>query len=173
MRYRWFPVAIVLLTGTMGWGQTNAVSAVCASCHWAIYNAYRATPMARSARKLDAASSAESSASASFRHPSSGFAYRVSIRNGEYLLQFDNGRGGVRGEKPLAYAVGSGVRAFSYLIADDGFLYEAPVAYYAAAGNFGKCAEVTLRETPPCAISLTAAVWRRWPHGSVSGCRAR
>ena len=121
----------------MGWGQTNAVSAVCASCHWAIYNAYRATPMARSARKLDAASSAESSAGASFRHPSSGFAYRVSIRNGEYLLQFDNGRGGVRGEKPLAYAVGSGVRAFSYLIADDGFLYEAPVAYYAAAGNWG------------------------------------
>ena len=39
--------------------------------------------------------------------------------------------------KPLAYAVGSGTRAFSYLLEDHGFLFEAPVAYYATGHSWG------------------------------------
>ena len=39
--------------------------------------------------------------------------------------------------KPLAYAVGSGTRAFSYLLEDAGVLYEAPVAYYAEGKSWG------------------------------------
>jgi hypothetical protein len=39
--------------------------------------------------------------------------------------------GSLRGSKPLLYFVGSGAAARSYLIDADGFLFQAPVAYYA------------------------------------------
>lgn len=92
--------------------------------------------MARSARKLDTSDPVESFRKATFRHDASGFAYRVSLQSGKYLLEFSNPQSGVRGAKPLAYAVGSGTRAFSYLIEEDGFLYEAPAAYYARSGSW-------------------------------------
>jgi hypothetical protein len=92
--------------------------------------------MARSARRLDAADPAESFSKASFRHDASGFMYRVSIQSGQYLLEFASAQAGVKGAKPLSYAVGSGTRAFSYLIEEDGYLYEAPVAYYAGSGSW-------------------------------------
>lgn len=92
--------------------------------------------MANTARKLNTADIPESMDRASFTHQASGFQYAVSIKNGNYLLDFEKS-GGLKGSKILAYAIGSGVRAFSYLISDDGFLYEAPVAYYAAGHRWG------------------------------------
>ena len=132
-RHGW-PLAGLLLTlAGVGAAQTNSGSAVCAPCHRAIYESYRATPMARSARKLDPGAAPERFERASFTHAGSGFRYRVS----GYTLEFDNPSTALTGTKRLAYAVGSGVRAFSYLIADDGFLFEAPVAYYTATKAWG------------------------------------
>jgi hypothetical protein len=91
--------------------------------------------MAHSARKLDASTGPERFDNASFTHAPSGFRYRVSLTNSGYALDF--GKDGVSGTKALAYAVGSGTRAFSYLLEDDGFLYEAPVAYYAGSQAWG------------------------------------
>jgi predicted CXXCH cytochrome family protein len=93
--------------------------------------------MARSARKLDLSAIPERFDRASFNHRVSGFAYRVSLKKSEYVLEFGKPGSGLDGSKILAYAVGSGVRASSYLLEDDGFLYEAPVAYYAAGGSWG------------------------------------
>jgi cytochrome c-type biogenesis protein CcmH/NrfG len=119
-----------------GWSYASGASAVCASCHRKIYDAYRATPMARSARKLDPAAVPEQFGRASFTHAPSGFHYDVSLQQRGYVLGFGK-TGGPSGSKVLAYAVGSGTRAFSYLIADDGYLYEAPVAYYAIGHSWG------------------------------------
>jgi predicted CXXCH cytochrome family protein len=93
--------------------------------------------MARSARQLDPAAVPERLDRASFTHEPSGFRYSVSIRNRQYLLKFDNTAAGLSGSKVLAYAVGSGTRASSYLISDDGYLYEAPIAYYAIGHRWG------------------------------------
>jgi Tfp pilus assembly protein PilF len=93
--------------------------------------------MANSARKLDASKAPERFDQASFEHSSSGFQYRVSIQNSQYVLEFDKQAAGLSGSKVLAYAVGSGMRAFSYLMVDDGYLYEAPVAYYLMSNSWG------------------------------------
>jgi hypothetical protein len=125
-RHGWPLVALVLMLPAVGAAQT-----VCAPCHRAIYESYRTTPMARSARKLDTGTVPERFDRASFT--ASGFRYRVSA----YSLEFANPAAALSGAKQLAYAVGSGVRAFSYLIADDSFLFEAPVAYYTASESWG------------------------------------
>jgi hypothetical protein len=90
--------------------------------------------MARSARRVDASAPAERLDKATFTHAASGFRYRVSS---SFVMEFDQTAGGLGGAKALAYAVGSGTRAFSYLLEDGGFLYEAPVAYYATGKSWG------------------------------------
>ena len=91
--------------------------------------------MARSARKLDPAAAPERFDSASFTHRPSGYRYRVSLTKTGYAVEFS--KGGLTASKPLGYAVGSGTRAYSYLIENEGFLYEAPVAYYASGNSWG------------------------------------
>ncbi len=134
-RLLWF--GLVLTFGLAVHAETSSESAVCAQCHAAIYKAYQATPMARSARKLDPASVPERFDNASFAHRPSGYRYRVSLKNSRYFFEFANAANSLVAEKPLAYAVGSGTRAFSYLTEEDGFLYEAPVAYYMKGESWG------------------------------------
>lgn len=130
----WLSLACALAAAD---AQTNSGSAACAGCHRAIYDSYRVTPMARSARKLDPATTVERFDRASFVHAASGFRYRVSVQGSSYMLGFENAASGLSGAKRLAYAVGSGERAFSYLIADEDFLFEAPIAYYTASQSWG------------------------------------
>jgi Flp pilus assembly protein TadD len=71
--------------------------------------------------------------SASFTHTKTGWRYRVSEERGAYTLEFNRAAGDPSGKKRLAYAIGSGATARSYLLEDEGFLYEAPVAYYSSS----------------------------------------
>ncbi len=84
--------------------------------------------MARSARQLDSLPAAESFTKSAF--DAAGYRYEVSAKGGRHRFTVENEQSGIRASKELAYAIGSGAKAFSYLIADDGFLFEAPVAYY-------------------------------------------
>jgi predicted CXXCH cytochrome family protein len=117
--------------------QTKSSGAACAACHREIYESYRTTPMARSARQLDGIAGVEQSSRSSFLHKPSGFRYQVSIKDSAYTFGFANPSTGTSGSKRLSYAVGSGTRAISYLIANDGFLFEAPVAYYTRSEAWG------------------------------------
>jgi predicted CXXCH cytochrome family protein len=128
-----FALAVLLI----GCAPARASTAVCAECHRDIYDAWRATPMAQSARAVDAAAPPESFARSAFDDAKSGYRYRVARKGGRYVLDFTNAAAGISGSKTLAYAVGSGVRASSYLLSDNGYLYEAPVAYYAAGHAWG------------------------------------
>lgn len=125
----------VLVLGLTCAGNSQIGSQVCATCHADIYKSYQRTPMAQSARKLDSPAGPERFDKASFTHAPSGFRYRVSPKNSGYVVEF--AKDGLSAAKPLAYSVGSGTRAFSYLLEDGGFLYEAPVAYYALGHSWG------------------------------------
>ena len=135
MPRRALPLVLVLALAWVGRSQSGGGSAVCAACHAAIYQSYQRTPMARSARKLDPSTAPERFEKATFTHRPSDYHYRVSLTKAGYTLEF--AKDGLTASKVLAYAVGSGTRAYSYLIGEDGFLYEAPVAYYAAGNAWG------------------------------------
>jgi Tetratricopeptide repeat/Cytochrome c554 and c-prime len=80
---------------------------------------------------------AESFTSAAFAHAATGFRYRVSRSGGAYWMDFEKAvDGSMHGRKPLAYFVGSGAAARSYLMVADGFLYEAPVTYYSGSAKW-------------------------------------
>jgi hypothetical protein len=125
-------VTLALLLGMNCAAQEYAGSQACAPCHRAIYESYGRTPMALSAAPPGSGIVRETFGNASFTEAKSGWRYRVSPDGGGYTLEFDRAAGEARGKKRLAYAIGSGATARSYLIEDDGFLYEAPVAYYSS-----------------------------------------
>ncbi len=103
----------------------------CASCHREIYESYSQTPMAQSSGRTGAGSLHESFAGAAFDHAPTGFQYRVVRNRDSYSVEFGKADGTLRGSKPLPYYVGSGATARSYLLEAEGYLFEAPVAYYA------------------------------------------
>lgn len=115
----------------------GADSAACAACHRAIYDSFRRTPMAATSGEAGRAAPAESFARAAFTHVPSGFRYRVTRSGGGYWMDFEKAADGSRhGRKPLAYFVGSGAVARSYLLSADGFLYEAPLTYYSGSAKW-------------------------------------
>lgn len=98
-------------------------SKVCGNCHSEIYRKYAATPMALTSGPAANAAVPDQSFSAN-----SGYRYSIVHRNPALILEFGNQR------RELAYFVGSGASARSYLIAVEGFLYEAPATYYSRDG---------------------------------------
>ena len=116
-------------------GYEDSGSAVCAECHRAIFESYRGTPMASSSGIAEPG--AVRFEHASFTHAQTGFRYRVSAKDGRLQMEFEKPGAGSSGSKVLAYRVGSGASARSYLLSDGGFLYEAPVAYYSAKMAWG------------------------------------
>jgi Tetratricopeptide repeat/Cytochrome c554 and c-prime len=73
-----------------------------------------------------------------FRDSGGAFAYRVSQDGGKYFLDFQRQgtKQPIEGHRQLEYFVGSGAAARSYLLNFDGFLYEAPVAYYSSSASW-------------------------------------
>ena len=125
-------IGLLLLTAISM--RVASASSVCAPCHRSIYESYSATPMARSAHPVEPPPGIEKFDHNSF--DASGFHYRVSPTTAGMVLTFEKPESELRGEVPLAYAIGSGERAISYLISSGGFLYEAPVAFYASTHSW-------------------------------------
>ncbi len=96
----------------------------CARCHADIYRRYAGTPMAissgRDPRPLTAGS---------FRHAASQVRYEIGT-NGLVRLS----KGAARDIRQLSYYIGSGVAGRSFGYVRDGFLFEAPVTWYAQTG---------------------------------------
>jgi tetratricopeptide repeat protein/cytochrome c554/c'-like protein len=111
-------VALFVLRGETG-------SEVCGTCHREIFQSYQATGMARSSGAV-----ADIENEGSFAHKLSGVGYRIFRQDGAAWFSFDVA--GVQGRRRLEYFVGSGAVGRSYLHTMDGFLYQAPVSWYAA-----------------------------------------
>jgi tetratricopeptide (TPR) repeat protein len=96
----------------------------CRPCHAEIFDAYSATPMARSSGRVT-----DDVAPGVFRHEPSGIEYRIE-RNGSVTLE----TGAARQQRTLEYFIGSGAAGRTYLYARRGFLFEAPVTWYSQRG---------------------------------------
>lgn len=101
----------------------------CGRCHSSIYESYTRTAMARASGPA-----VEGLVPAEFAHALSGIRYRIYSEGGNAWLSFERpGDPLVRGKRQLLYYIGSGRRGRTYLFETDGFLFEAPVNYYADA----------------------------------------
>jgi Tetratricopeptide repeat/Cytochrome c554 and c-prime len=105
----------------------------CAECHRANYKSFRLTAHSRALAEVDPAAEPPDG---SFDHASSGRSYRV-YRKGsqlwhEELLRTETGAEVARVDRPVRYVVGSGRFSRSYLVEDDGFLFESPVTWYSS-----------------------------------------
>src|SRR5947209_5614985 len=93
----------------------------CASCHTEIFRQYSATPMARSSGPVSGDVPA-----GSFRQASSGAEYRIG-KSGDVQVV----KGAHQNQRQLEYFIGSGAAGRSYLYSKEGFLFQAPVTWYA------------------------------------------
>jgi Flp pilus assembly protein TadD len=105
-----------------GW----AGSKVCGKCHEEIFRKYSATPMALSSGP---AGSEIPPDKGSFSG-NSGYRYSIVPQSGKLFLDFGKPAAKTTERRELAYFVGSGAAARSFLISVDNFLYESPATYY-------------------------------------------
>ena len=73
-----------------------------------------------------------------FRDSRGAFSYRVGRQAGSYSFEFlqQGTTQPIQGRRQLEYFVGSGAAARSYLLSVEGFLFEAPVAYYSSSASW-------------------------------------
>lgn len=94
--------------------------------------------MAQSSGRAGTAEAKERFDSATFRDSHGAFAYTVDQEGANYYFEFQQQGTNqpVRGRRQLEYFVGSGHAARSYVTNVNGFLYEAPVAYYTGSRSW-------------------------------------
>ena len=69
------------------------------------------------------------------QHAASGVQYRVYEADGDAWLSFDRSAAPeLHGKRKLLYFIGSGHRGRTFLFADDGFVFESPINFYAQKG---------------------------------------
>jgi predicted CXXCH cytochrome family protein len=119
-----------------GYADANA----CAACHREIADTYARTGMARSFGTVTPAAVLPPIAGGTFRHDASEQFFSLQERQGKtylkrYQLAFDGSAANII-EKPVAYWIGSGNHARSYLSRTaPGELQELPVTWYAEDGG--------------------------------------
>lgn len=106
--------------------------AKCEPCHKEIFQKYLSTPMARASGDAQ-----ENLIPGAFLHSPSGVAYSVSDANGQPHLTFRSRKDPhISGEYPLSYFLGSGHLGTTYLYELNHYLFESPVAWYAASHGY-------------------------------------
>jgi tetratricopeptide (TPR) repeat protein len=130
-----FLLALSFAIASCALGAELVGNQACAACHPAIYRSFLGTPMAHGSGRVGTSQTPESFDRNEFSDSNGTFTYRVSQEAGKYFLEFQ-GQGAkppIEGRRQLEYFVGSGAAARSYLLNYDGFLYEAPAAYYSSS----------------------------------------
>jgi hypothetical protein len=124
--WRW--VGYLVLASCAAYGDTG--NRACATCHADIFKSYQQTAMAHSSGPVTRIES-----KGEFEHALSGVRYRVYSESQAAFFDFDLPE--VHGRRQLQYFIGSGTVGRSYLFSADGFLYQAPVAWYSATATWG------------------------------------
>jgi tetratricopeptide (TPR) repeat protein len=103
---------------------------VCAKCHRGISDTYAGTAMARASGPA-----MQGFLAGELQHAASGVQYRVYEEDGDAWLSFDRSAAPeLHGKRKLLYFIGSGHRGRTFLFADDGFVFESPINFYAQKG---------------------------------------
>jgi len=127
--------AVALLAVSCAFGADFVGNNACAPCHAAIFRTYMRTPMAQSSGKVGTQDLKETFDHVEFRDDRGAFSYTVSP---DYRFEFTQ-RGAtqpIAGVRALAYFIGSGAAARTFLIEDAGFLFESPVTYYRQSASW-------------------------------------
>ncbi len=125
--------AIALLAAAaLAQAQEYAGSKVCSGCHPAIYRHWVKTPMGRA---ITPAAEHVGLGPAQVQMESLKRQFTVTVEEGR-LVQTESGDG-FRTSHPLAYAIGSGINGFSFLVARGDHLFQAPLSYYSRARSWG------------------------------------
>jgi predicted CXXCH cytochrome family protein len=106
--------------------------AQCEKCHKEIFQKYLSTPMAHASGRAE-----ENLIPGTFRHAPSAVEYSVSGGSGRPHLVFRSRKDPhISGEYPLSYFLGSGHLGTTYLYEFNHYLFESPVAWYAASQGY-------------------------------------
>ncbi|MDR3634019.1 MAG: tetratricopeptide repeat protein [Isosphaeraceae bacterium] len=108
---------------------------VCARCHAEVAESFRKHPMGRSIRPASEALLEAAGASRTFR--AQGFEYAVEAQGGKVVhketRRDDGGRVIAEHSDEIAYAIGSGTQAASFLIDRGNFVFQSPITWYAGS----------------------------------------
>ena len=120
--------------------------AACARCHAALFRTYLATPMANASGLA-----IDNLKTATYVHKPSGITYNIANIDGKAVLTTRDSRTAASlGEQRLTYFLGSGHLGVTYLYFIDRYLFESPVAWYAASGSYDmKPGLGEMRDRPP------------------------
>jgi predicted CXXCH cytochrome family protein len=120
--------------------------AECEKCHKEIFQKYLSTPMARASGRAE-----ENLIPGTFLHASSRVEYSVSNHNGQPHLTFRSIKNAhISGEYPLSYFLGSAHLGTTYLYELNRYLFESPVAWYAASQGYDmKPGLAAMAQMPP------------------------
>lgn len=95
------------------------------------------TGMARASGRVDTLPSKESFKEAEFLHERSGYRYRVRPDGNRLVMEWDRPADPAPpAQRDLPWFIGSGAAARSYLLDWKGFLFQAPVTWYAGSGKW-------------------------------------
>ena len=111
----------------VGCASAETGNKACASCHLEIYKIYQQTAMARSSGPVTRIEN-----EGTFETGALGIRYLVYSEGGEAFFDFD--QQDVHGRHRLDYFIGAGTFGRSYAFNFDGYLFQAPVAWYSARG---------------------------------------
>ena len=119
--------------GSTGKQASYVGSKACSGCHGAIYKSYFKTAMGNASGTVEPGGTGQP-VPGFFVHPASGAGYRIeSTTDGVYLdYRKTSAVGQISGKRKLDFFIGSAVHARGYIYRDGGFLFQAPICYYAS-----------------------------------------
>ena len=153
--YRAALLAFALCGGVLGITQQtppNVVTPVvtadasCGRCHAKILHSYLATPMANASGVAW-----ERLKTGAFEHKPSGVNYTLSLQDSQLMLTYNDPKDPeTAASRKLEYFLGSGHLGLTYLYSLNGYLFESPVAWYAASGSLDmKPGLESITQAPP------------------------
>jgi predicted CXXCH cytochrome family protein len=140
---------LLLLCGTAHAFQASPIrvaDAKCEQCHKEIFQKYLSTPMAHASGLAE-----ENLIPGTFLHAPSAVEYSISNGNGKPHQAFRSRKDPhISGEYPLSYFLGSGHLGTTYLYELNHYLFESPVAWYAASRGYDmKPGLAAMTQMPP------------------------
>lgn len=109
-----------------------AGSQACSRCHAEIYKSYSNTSMANTSGPA-----ADGVVPGDFTHKTSGVRYHVFKEDTRIWMTFERSSEKFQGKRELRYFIGAGKKGRNYLFTEQGFLFEAPINWYAQENRWG------------------------------------
>jgi hypothetical protein len=134
----------------------DTADASCGQCHAKILHSYLATPMANASGLA-----AERVKTGAFEHKLSGVKYRLFLEGSQLMLTYEYPKDPeTTVSRKLEYFLGSGHLGLTYLYSLNGYLFESPVAYYAASQSLDMKPGLESMTVAPPALPVQAECLR-------------